>query len=198
MFVLRDVRFLGTDDAIPTVSKCRARAVAAASQTVLKTATGHRKPMTSTPQTPDIPRELDTVLVGSTDGCTLPLVEAALSQTAMHILSADSDNNLILELLHRRSCILVLDHSVAPGAMGQLIQEITQIRPEARVVVIAQDRADAEEMNVEVGGCVHHLFIGVPSEAHLREFILSARNMQRLRLRDGHRTGIMAPTGVPA
>lgn len=122
---------------------------------------------------PEVPCKLDAVLVGSRNDEIISLVEEALSQTEIKALPTRKVNQLMLELYCQRIRIAIIDHSIAPKSIREALKDISQIRPSVSVIIIARGLADADAMDVEVGGCVQHLFTDIPSADHLRQFILS-------------------------
>lgn len=127
--------------------------------------------------TPEIPCKLDTVLVGSRNDDILSLVKRALSRTEITALPARNVNQLMLELFRQRIRIAVMDHSIATDDIRDALHDIGQIQPRVGVIIIARGLQDADSMDVEVGGCVLHLFTDIPSADHLRQFILSTRDL---------------------
>lgn len=106
------------------------------------------------------------------------LTTAAIEGTGFSTRSAKTVKEILARLARGESLMAVVELALLGKLAGRFLDTIKHIHPAVALILLARNPLEAYEAGVQVGGCVYHLFIEIPTPQELNAFLISARDKQ--------------------
>jgi hypothetical protein len=115
------------------------------------------------------------VALGNSDQQTM--TEAALRKVDLTPLGVLEVERILFLLTDRPIRLLVLSLSLFRYRL-EALRSLLRLCPESSVLLVADTPLQAQNAQVQFGGCIHHVFFYPPSPLEIREFALTALRKQ--------------------